>query len=57
MALKKFQDTITRFAFGKEKPVFVNSFYECMDKLIDGTEKEMKDYSNKVIIVTNVASK
>ncbi|GFH57448.1 hypothetical protein CTEN210_13924 [Chaetoceros tenuissimus] len=56
MVLKKFQDSITRFAFGKEKPVFVDSFYACMDKLIDGTEKEMKDYSNKVLIVTNVAS-
>lgn len=57
MVLKKFQDSITRFAFGKEKPVLVDSFYSCMDKLIDETEKEMKDYSNKVLIVTNVASK
>ena len=57
MVLKKFQDSMTRFAFGKEKPVLVDSFYACTDKLINGTEKDMKDYSNKVLIVTNVASK
>ena len=33
------------------------SFYECTDRLMDGTEVKMSDYKGQVLLLVNVASK
>lgn len=51
------QDLATRVIYGKEQMTTKASFYSLVDRLIDGTEKSMKDYEGDVLLVVNVASK
>lgn len=51
------QDLTTRLIYGKEKMTDKTSLYSIVDKLMDGTEKSMKEYQGNVLLFVNVASK
>lgn len=55
--IKKIQDVTTRVIFGKEKTVMKKAFYELIDRDMNGKEVSMSSFQNKVLLVTNVASK
>lgn len=55
--LGKIQDKTTKIMYGKEVPVSVKSFYDLMDRDMDGKEVPMSKFKGSVICVVNVASK
>jgi len=55
--MKRLQDGITRAVFGKEKNISKASFYELVDRDMNGKDVPMSTFAGKVLLVTNVASK
>jgi len=55
--LGKVQDKVTKAMYGKEVPVQTKSFYDLMDRDMDGREVRMSDFKGYVLCVVNVASK
>lgn len=55
--MKRLQDGFTRAVFGKERSVTKTSFYELVDRDMNGKEVPMSTFAGKVLLVTNVASK
>ena len=55
--LGRAQDSVTRLTYGVESGPVPMSFYECTDRLMDGTEVKMSDYKGQVLLLVNVASK
>lgn len=51
------QDTATNVLFGAETVTSKASFYDCVDKNMDGEEVAMSIFSDNVLLVVNVASK
>jgi hypothetical protein len=55
--LGSIQSTYSRFAFGVEKKVHKQQFYDLADKLLlSGTPVSMKQYQGDVLCIVNVAS-
>lgn len=51
------QDSMTNLMFGKETATDKRSFYDCVDRDMDGNEVRMDSFRGDVCVVTNVASK
>lgn len=56
-ALLAAQDATTRLVYGKEKPISKMSFYDCVDRKINGEEVKMSEFAGNVLLLVNVASK
>ena len=55
--LAKVQDTATSFLFGSDSGTEKTSFYDCVDKDMNGNEVKMDSFKGDVLCVVNVASK
>jgi hypothetical protein len=53
-AFAKAQDATTRLMYGAEKHVTATSFYDCVDRNMDGNEVPMSTFKGNVVIVVNV---
>jgi len=50
------QDSLTNAMFGEETATKKTSFYDCVDKDMEGKDVSMRKFSGDVVIVVNVAS-
>lgn len=53
----KLQDASTRMIFGSEQETHKESFYDIVDKDMDGNEVKMSSFKGDVVCCVNVASK
>lgn len=56
-SLGKLQDSVIRAVAGVDGGTDKTSFYDCVDKTIEGEDVPMSKYKGNVLIVVNVASK
>lgn len=55
--LARLQDRSTKLLFGKDGGTDTNSFYDIVDRDIDGNDVKMDKFRGNVLCVVNVASK
>jgi len=55
--LGKVQDATTKLLFGTEKVTSKMSFYDLVDKDMNGKEVKMSQFAGNVLLLVNVASK
>jgi len=53
----RLQDASTKLMFGSEKEIHKDSFYDIVDKDMDGNEVKMSSFRGDVVCCVNVASK
>ena len=50
------QDATSRVVYGREAAVTKMSFYDCIDKKMNGDEVKMSEFRGQVLLLVNVAS-